>query len=203
MIRTLPLSINGTFQEVPLKDDHSLGELLNLLRDQYTTDTCCISSIKVDGDEISEAAEKALAPLQLSDLHSIEIMTSHPRELVQQTLQSVIEFCEPLIARATLAGEAFRSAEHPSTELASLVDGIGVFSDALNGAKQIMKVGTGSIPRLDLLEADLASIMKDVVTYYEQDQTQYVAELLCDHLVKNIREWQTAGLPELMRSRDS
>jgi hypothetical protein len=198
-----PLIVNGSAMELPLEIESSLGELLLFLRDSYTTDSCCISSIRIDGEEISEATEKALAPLPITELQSIEILTSHPRELVQETLRGMVDFCEPLLDRAIAAAEAFRQEGHPSRELASLIDGIGVFTEALNGAKQILRIGPGAIPRLDLLEADLTSIMKDILHFYEEGQIAYVSELLGDHLVRNIREWKAEGLQELIRSRDS
>ncbi|MDR3608849.1 MAG: hypothetical protein P4M08_15905 [Oligoflexia bacterium] len=202
-MQSIPLTVNGNSREIPLNGESSLGDLLDYLRNAYTSETNCISSIRIDGEEISESAEKALAPLPISELRSIEVSTAHPRELAQATLQDMIEFCEPLITRAKIAGEEFRADGHPSRDLASLVDGISTFIEALQGARQILNIRSGALPSVDLLEADLTSIMKDAVSFYEEGHIDYVAELLSDYLVKNLEEWRTDGVPALMRARDS
>jgi hypothetical protein len=197
------LTVNGSTRETPLSGGNSLGELLEFVRGIYSTESCCISSIRIDGEEISESAEKALAPLPLSELRAIEVLTAHPRELAEETLQDMMQFCAPLAERSRQAGECFRGEGHPSRELASLVDGINVFTEALRGARQILRIKANALPRIDVLEADLVSIMKDVVHYYEDGETAYVVELLSEHLPRNIDEWKSEGIPALIRSRDS
>lgn len=197
------LIVNGNKRETPLSPESSLGELLEFVRGTYSGESLCISSIRVDGEEISESAEIALSLMPLSELKSIEVLTAHPRELAEQTLRDMIEFCAPLSERARRAGQCFRENQHPSRDLAVLVDGINVFTEALRGAKQILRVIPGGFPRIDVLEADLISIMKDIVQFYEEGQLAYVGELLSEHLPKNIDEWRTEGIPSLIRSRDS
>jgi hypothetical protein len=197
----LTLSVNGTQRETPLDAERSLGDLLDILRIQYNSETCCISAIKIDDQEISEREEAAYSLLPLSDLHKIEITTAHPRELAEDTLQSLVAFTEHLSNLATTAGELFQKGEHPSIELAKFFDGMQTFSDAFESAKQVIK--PGHIESLHVLQVDLLSLMQDTIDAYHENNSAYLADLLVKHIPENLSRWRESGIPALIRSRDS
>jgi hypothetical protein len=197
----LTLSVNGIQKETPLDAERSLGDLLSVLRQQYNSDTSCISAIKIDNQEISEREEAAYALLPISDLQKIEITTVHPRELAEETLQSLIAFTDHLARLAIEAGELFNKGEHPSFELAKFFDGMQTFSDAVESSKQVIK--PGHIEGLHVLQVDLLSLMQDTIDAYHDNDHKYLAELLLTHLPENLARWRDKGLPALLRSRDS
>lgn len=197
----LTLSVNGTPKETPLDAERSLGDLLEILRIQYNSETSCISAIKIDDQEISEREEAAFALLPLADLNKVEITTVHPRELAEETLQSLIAFTDHLAKLAIAAGELFKKGEHPSIELAKFFDGMQTFSDAVESSKQVIK--PGHIEGLHVLQVDLLSLMQDTIDAYHENNHAYLADLLLTHLPENMARWRDKGLPALMRSRDS
>ncbi len=200
----LTFKVNGVDQALPdsLSEERgSFGELLHAVREQFDSRESCISSIRVDGRELTENEEMAFALLPLSEVRSLEIATAHPREIAEETLQNLLVFTDHLTRLSRDCGQAFLAQGHPSRELAKLMDGIEMFLEALNNVRQILRVGMAN--SIDLLEADLTSIMKDMLDTYQQGQIGYVAELLCQHLPANLEDWKNDGLPSLIRSRDS
>lgn len=197
----LLLSINGIQKETPLDAERSLGDLLEVLRQQYNSDTSCISAIRIDDQEISEREEAAYALLPISDLQKIEITTVHPRELAEETLQSLVAFTDHLARLAIEAGRLFNQGEHPSFELAKFFDGMQTFSDAVESSKQVIK--PGHIEGLHVLQVDLLSLMQDTIDAYHANDHKYLADLLEKHIPENMARWRDKGLPALMRSRDS
>jgi hypothetical protein len=197
----LTLSVNGIQKDTPIDAERSLGDLLEVLRSQYSSDTSCISSIRIDDQEISEREEAAFALLPLSDLQKIEITTAHPRELAEETLQSLIAFTDHLARLSVEAGELFKKDEHPSYELAKLFDGMQTFSDAFESSKQVIR--PGHIEAIHVLEVDLLSLMQDTIDAYHENNHVYLADLLLTHLPENLSRWRDKGIPALIRSRDS
>lgn len=197
----LTLSVNGIQKDSPLDAERSLGDLLDALRTQYNSETSCISSIRIDDQEISEREEAAYAILPLSDLQKIEITTVHPRELAEETLQSLIAFTDHLARLAIEAGELFKKGEHPSFELAKFFDGMQIFSDAFESSKQVIK--PGHLEGLHVLQVDLLSLMQDTIDAYHENNSAYLADLLLMHLPENLSRWRDSGIPTLLRSRDS
>lgn len=197
----LTLSVNGIQKDSPLDAERSLGDLLEALRTQYNSETSCISSIRIDDQEISEREEAAFALLPLSDLNKIEITTVHPRELAEETLQSLISFTDHLARLAIEAGELFKKGEHPSFELAKFFDGMQTFSDAFESSKQVIK--PGHLEGLHVLQVDLLSLMQDTIDAYHENNSAYLADLLLMHLPENLSRWRDTGIPALLRSRDS
>lgn len=196
--------VNGVEQHFPetvRREESSFGELMKHIRSKYGSREICISSIRVDGKELTENEEVAFDLLPLTEIRSLEIFTAHPREIAEETLQNLILFTEHLTKLSRDSGHAFLANGHPSRDLAKLMDGIEIFLEALNNVRQILRVGHS--PALDLLEADLSSLMKDLLDSYQRGETDYVAEILCEHLPLNLEDWRTDGLTGLIRSRDS
>lgn len=195
------ISVNGSMKSEPINMEQSLGDLLNQLRDQYNSKNALISSIKVDDQEISERDEAAISILPLSDLRKVELTTSHPRELAEETLQSLIPFTENLSEISQNAAELFTQGQHPSQELARLFDGMEVFSEALFDAKKIL--GITELDPIRVLEIDLLSIMQDVLEAYHDSDQKYLIDLMSTHLPESLKEWRQNGLPAILSSRDS
>lgn len=201
---SLHFLVNGVEQRFPetvRREESCFGELMKHIRSKYGSREICISSIRVDGKELTENEEVAFDLLPLSEIQSLEIVTAHPREIAEETLQNLILFTEHLTQLSRSAGDAFLAHGHPSRELAKLMDGIEIFLEALSNVRQILRVGIS--PALDLLEADLSSLMKDLLESYQKGEIPYVAEILRDHLPTNLEDWRDDGLPGLVRSRDS
>jgi hypothetical protein len=175
--------------------------LLEYIRAHYSSETSCISSIRIDDQEMSEREEAAFSLLPLADLKKVEITTQHPRELAEETLQDLLTFTEHLARFSREAGQQFRDGDHPSAQLAKLFDGMKTFSEAMESSKQVLK--TGRVDAIHVVEVDLFSIMQDVLDAYHDGNHEYLVDLLEKHLPENLDQWREKTLPLLIRSKDS
>jgi hypothetical protein len=189
--------VNGVERPSPVGADANFGALIGYVHDKMTSDRSLVSSIRVDGVEIGQAEENSLSGVSLSDLESVEITFAHPRELAEETLQILRGFADRLAEMSReLAAAPFAQAE-----FTKLVDGIQTFTESLAQVKGILRIGI--LEPVNVLEADLVSILKDVLETLQTGDGAYRADLLREHLPKNLGEWAREGIPALIRSRDS
>ena len=186
--------INGVEKDLPNAETQSLRELIQEIRKGYSNESTLISSILVNGIEIDAQDEQMIADVPISELRTLEVFTAHPKEIAEETLQSLVEFTKHL---ETMCGEV----REDHTEMPKLADGITTFIDALTHVKQILRIGV--MPSVQILEADLVSILRDILEFQQKKQTDYVASVVGDALAANLALWRTEGLPFLIRSRDS
>ena len=156
--------------------------------------------IRINGLEISSGDEIALGAVPVSSLETVEVSTSSPREFAEETLQNLLQFSSHIEALSVKTAElAWDPSYHES--LKTLIENVQTFTEAVTQVKQILRVGI--LQSVNILEADLLSIFRDILHYQHAGNTQYVADLLRFHLPANIAQWRTEGLPDLIRSRDS
>ncbi len=129
-----------------------------------------------------------------------EVTTQHPREMAHETLQDLIEFS---IVLEKLSRNTAQRANEPDflENLIHLIDEISTFTEAIIHARITLKMGL--IRSVSLLEADLLSILKDLLHGQATGQKVYIISLLNEYLPTNFEQWRTQGIPELIRSRDS
>lgn len=185
--------VNGFEKDVAEKTE-SLQDLIKQIRETYTTESTLISAILVNGVELNEQEEQLIGHVPLSALRSVEVFTAHPKEIAEETLQSLVEFTKHLEELCARVGSS------PDI-LPKVADGITTFIDALANVKQILRIGV--LPSVQVLEADLASILKDILEFQQRKELGSVAAIVKDALVGNLALWRTDGLTALIRSRDS
>lgn len=193
------LSVNGIELRLPLSPDASFQELINYLRRSLVTERTLISSVKVNGAEIAGIDDSQWANTPISQISSVEILTSHPKEIADDTLQNLSEFSLFLENLSRRTAEASLQPEFLK-DFAKLVDGIGTFTEAVTEVKRILKLG--ALPSVAVVEADLLSILKDLLASQQKQEYTYMAELLENHLPPNLQQWRESALPAIARSRD-
>lgn len=195
------IKVNGKSVDYSAAPDQSLPELMERIRHDFNSEAAVISSIRIDGNEVDEEREAAIGGLRVADIGTIEVFTAHPRELAEETLQSLLEFTSHLELLSRNAGAKLNAGQAPKQEFMRLIDGVQTFTDALGQAKQILRVGR--LEPVNVLEVDLTSILKDLVQYTEAGNREYVIDLLLNHLPANLTDWRVSGIPTLIRARDS
>ena len=186
-------SVNGVSRELPNGQNPSLHDLIGQIRHAHSNESSLISSILVNGVEIDAQDEQLIGNVPVSELRTLEVFTAHPKEIAEETLQSLVEFTKHLESLCDAVATDYQ-------KLPRLADGIMTFIDALENVKQILHIGV--MPTIQVLEADLASILKDVLDFQQKNQSGFVGTVLKEALVPNLILWRTEGLPHLIRSRD-
>lgn len=205
-----PIFVNGAPENIPISEDSPFRELLDIIRARYSTDASLVSSVWVNGREISEADERDLQSVPISTLERVEVYTAHPRELAQDTLELLPTIARELAARSKKVAETLsaQASDAPAVAqiqvFAALMDGVQTLTEAVRECRRILRIGTEA--KADVLTAELASVLSDILKCREAAagfKSDYLVELLATHLPENLTQWAEEGLPALVRSRDS
>jgi hypothetical protein len=192
--------LNGREIPVEASPEQKVEEFMEQVRRRFNSEAAVISSIRVDGSELNSEGEARLEGLTVGQIDSVEVFTAHPRELAEETLQSLKEFTGHLAYLSQTAADKLEAGIAPP-EFMKLIDGVETFSDGLLSVKQILRIGR--VETVAVLEADMMSILKDIVEFTESGDKAYVLDLLRNHMPVNLADWSREGLPALIRSRDS
>ena len=168
--------VDGKERSWPVPGDVTVAELLGYLRENYNSERVLVANVKINGQEISARDEETLAPIPVSTLESVEILTAHPRELAEETLQMLLPFVEHL-AKLALAS---MSAEGPAAEAAfrKLLDALGTFSSAIDSVRGVLRLGSGPSPSheephatlLGELESGMIATLRQILKARETGQ---------------------------------
>jgi len=124
----------------------------------------------------------------------------HPKDIAEETLRSLIEFSHLLENLCQTSAAALPGPDFPAA-FTRLVDGLTTFAEGITDIKRALKIGL--LQPVNILEADLVSILQDICISQEKGQEDYMVELLEKHLPLNLKQWRETGIPSLIRARDS
>lgn len=195
--------VNGQNRELPISEESSLQELITCIRQQWTSENSLVTSIKINGNDLSSNEESQLGDVPVHLLDTIEVFTAHPREIAEETLQMLKTFTDGLIALSKICGENVGDASAESKFL-KLVEGMGTFHEALATVKKILRLEED--PRFQELyqhEGALLAVLKEILTAKEARNTAHLRKLLTELLPQNLSAWRDSVLPTIIRSRDS
>ncbi len=189
--------INGETKQIPVGANADFGEVMDYVETHCLGADRLIGSISLEGREIGTDQRDELARTRVSELPSIEITVVHPRQMAVETVDLITRHAVNLSELSrTIAGEYLSDRVHP--RLGELVEGVQTLVDGVTWVKMLLKAH--SISAVQVLEADLLSILKDLLEAHESkdpQQRQYARELLGEHLPKNLSDWCTDGLPRI------
>jgi len=196
--------VNGIEKKLPISWEAPLGELIQYVQRNINNDQSLVTTYKINGLEISAAEEVTLGGIPLSSLNTVEIETVHPKELAEETLQSLIPFLDQLSTMG-LRAAASRSPKEFRDAYGRVIDGIATFFDAVASAKQILKTRedepAGKI--VGKLTDDTTALMRELLALQEGQMFENLKAHLSERLPAQLARWRDEGVPALIRSRDS
>jgi hypothetical protein len=195
--------VDGKERNWPVSGDVTVAELLGYLRDNYNSERVLVANVKINGQEISARDEETLAPIPVSTLESVEIMTAHPRELAEETLQMLLPFAEHM-AKLALGSMSTEGDAAPAA-FRKLLDALGTFSAAIDSARGVLRLGATEeayAPLIGDLESSMVATLRQILKAREADQTAELDALLSQDLLANLSAWHDHGIPALIRARD-
>jgi hypothetical protein len=192
--------LNGNKVKTPTSGNTPFSELMRFLKSQIDSNLALITRVKIDGNDIPNTEDEALASTPLGHFEHIEIFTSHPKEVADETLHDLMTFAQVLEDLCQHC--AAQTEEAPfAHQFGRLIDGITTFTDAVSGVKQILKLGLFN--SIQMLETELLTILREILQAKEKKDMPTLSNLLAEKLPLNLRKWRETGLPSLIRSRDS
>lgn len=194
------IRINGIERELP-SESIAFSDYLSNLNQEIEQSNQVISGIRVNGKELSEIEEENLKDQPIESLPELEVVTSNPRDLAYQTLETLEEYTDRIIISIHRAAEYYKQKNFISadTVFAKAIDNLDLFVQTIGGIKLALRVGLN--PKLALIEASLISTMNDLLDAKRQNNYVFLAELLEKDLVENLTEWKSEAFPLLKNIR--
>lgn len=196
-------SVNGQNHALPISEDASLQELIEYVRRQWTSENSLVTSIRINGTDLSSSEELQLGDVPVHLVDRIEVFTAHPREIAEETLQMLKTFTDGLISLSQICGDGVGQAEAEGKFL-KLIEGMATFHEALSTVKKILRLEED--PRFSELyqhEGALLAILKEILGAKEARNTSHLRKLLKELLPQNLVQWRDDVIPSIIRARDS
>lgn len=196
------IRINGVEKEF-IADGIVLEDFLNNLNSTLMDQELVISSLMIDGHEVSEGEETAIRKKNLNEIGNIEIFTANPADLAYETISTLVHYVDRLTVTIQRAAMHYRGKTHVSGDVyfAKAIDGLDLFVQTIGGVKLALKIGMN--PKVALTEASLVSIMNDLLEAKRANNYVFLAELLDQDLIENLSEWKDQIFPLMQNFRNS
>lgn len=194
MMNNKTVRINGVDQSIPTGAT-IFEDFIKSLNDTLSSERKVISRILVNGQEISENDERNFNALPMDQIGEIEVETANPADLAYQTLNTLEQYVDRLISSIKRAAIHYKGKNLITGDayFAKAIDGLDLFVQTIGGIKLALRIGLN--PTIALTEAELVSIMTDLLEAKRQNNYVYMAELLEKELITNLGEWKTQAFP--------
>lgn len=192
--------VNGISAALPdaMAPESGFGDLIKYIEATFTSETSLLKTIRIDGVEMGYFDQGELAIVPLSGIRSVEVFTTSLKELAEETLQELLPYCEGL---SDMSMRVAADLTGHQREFRQLIDGIEMLIESVVTVRMTLRAG--AIQSVKVLEAELLSIMKDLLDAQQAGRAEYLQTILGEHLPAHLEEWRTQGLPALIRCRDS
>jgi len=190
----ISLIVDGNEENCGIGGADSFEKLIERVRDDYNRDSQVIHSVFVDGEELTDSLEKLYSNKPISDFGKLEVKTLSKIEMSVQMLAGVVSLLDEMIQLSERIAEE-QSRLEVFRQFTRLIDGLQVFIDTVQTVRLACRViNTQS---LALMEADLLSVMKDMVMYCNENKIEYMQSILRNDLPIVLRDWADSGIPEI------
>lgn len=196
------IRINGVDQSLP-PEPIVFEDFVRGLNQTLGAERRVISSIRVNGKELSESDEAGINSMTLDQIGQIEVETASPADLAYQTLSTLEAYLEKLIMSIERSAESYRAKNLVAGDayFAKAIDGLDLFVQTIGGVKLALRIGLNT--RLALAEAELISVMNDLLDAKRQNNYIFMADLLDKELAANLVEWKTQIFPLIRTIKSS
>jgi hypothetical protein len=194
------IHINGNRYDIPCSEDTSLSEAIRYVENKMLNNQILVTSIRVDGVELTERERNELAEIPIRALGDLEILTASPREIADDTIQSLIPYVASLseLSRTIVDSE---KGIYNEEMFRKLLDGLELMADAVNTVKRALKVGP--IDEISEAEDELALQLSLILDARRSNDIQTAQKLMTNDLPRVLNHWSEVALPALASYRDN
>ena len=191
------IRINGENKELVWDKEAAIKNIVDEITRGFVGTQQVISEIQIDGQLVTEENEAALLALPVEKIAMIEILTSTPRDLAYETLDTLERYIDRLCSSIERAGIHYAEKNLVAGDAYFLksIDGLDLFIQTIGGVKAALRVGAEQT--VMLAEADLMSTMHDLVEAKQQNNYVFMSQLLQNEFIENLNHWKTVVFPFL------
>ncbi len=191
------ISLNGSELQFTSQNAKDFGSLVDEISQDLSKTSQVITQIQINGQIINDENEKTLRALPVESIDKIEILTSTPQELAYESLGTLDQYLDRLMASIDRASLHYKDKNFVAgdTYFLKTIDGLDLFIQTIGGVKLALKVGLNQ--KIALAEADMMSTLNEIVLAKKQNNYIYLAELLDKDLTQSMQEWKNEIIPFL------
>mgnify|MGYP001189830905 CR=1 FL=1 len=183
----------------------NLNKLYENLLGEFATKESFVTSIKLNGEELSENELQKKGDLPVNDIETFEMIILTLPEMTLNSINNVMEYLAKLIPAVKNASELFRtkSPEEANKYYLQCVEGLTWFQEVVDNISSLLKL---ELEKLDFgsksfeeLQKQLLSITKEIHDSQDKKDWVMLADLLEYELTPYLEEWQSV-LPLFVRA---
>jgi len=195
----IEIVINGVRTEIEGDKEQPLGGVLKNVRTGMSNEQTLISSLRVNGQELTDVTEELLASQPVSVVGPIEVETASKNQIAHETIDALLTFLPELMVLAQRTAVSPNKGERVQI-FNRLLNGIETFYEAVSAVKLTYRIPENE--NLALLEGSLISIMDRLLVACEERNDQRLNAILEGDLADNFRLWMSTGIPSVLNTID-
>lgn len=188
--------------------NQTVNEVMNSLLSGIIKDSEVITSISINGKELTESEEGECMPSIVGGFNEIDFTVKSSIELAFEALDSCNSYIDVVITKIQelnvlySAGE-FEKANYLFAEVIEIMDlFVQLMSKIHSTLRSSLKEKFEKTETLQNLEIHLLSVLKGLVPAKEKNDVVMLCDLLEYELIDNLTQWKIKAIPELKRFKE-
>ena len=202
------ITVNHEDISSKFNSDQTVNEVMDSLLSGIIKDSEVITSISINGKELTEAEEGECMPNLVSGFNKIDFTVKSSVELAFEALDSCNSYIDVVITKIqelnTLysSGE-FEKANYLFAEVIEIMDlFVQLMSKIHSTLRSNLKDKFEKTETLKNLEIHLLSVLKGLVPAKEKNDVIMLCDLLEYELIDNLTQWKIKAIPELKKFKE-
>ena len=197
------ITINHEDLSLNLKNDQTINDVMDKLFTDILKDSEIITSIRINGQLLSEKEETDILPENISNFENIDFTVKTSVELAFEALDSCNSYIDVVISKIQELNKLYASGEiqHANNLFAEVIEIMDLFIQLVSKIHSTFRTKLGDkfvkTETLQNLEIHLLSILKGLVPAKEKNDLIMLCDLLEYELVENLTQWKIKAIPEL------
>ncbi|WP_417337103.1 hypothetical protein [Halobacteriovorax marinus] len=201
------VTVNNKTIEKP-EQNANVNDLMNFVLNEVLHDDEVITSIDIDGRELSYEEEQSSLAMPVSNYKDINFSTTSSYELAFDALNDCSTYIETIIAKIAQYTELQNDNKQEQAnmmfgEVIEIMDlYVQLMAKIYKTVRKRHQEQLRHTNTFQTLEIHLLSIMKAMIPAKEKNDIIMLNDLLEYELIDNLTQWKIKAIPELKKLRD-
>jgi hypothetical protein len=193
--KTKNIFINGKKINIELEENQKISSVIEKINQEISKENLVVTGFEINGQFVAEADHNQYLDESLELFENINFIATTPIDLAYETINTLELYLDRLINSIERAGIHYKNMNLVAAEsyLAKAIDGLDLFIQTIGGIKMALKFGLNQ--KVALIEADLVSIMNEILNAKRQNNYIYLSEILSKDLIENLYQWKEVAFP--------
>jgi hypothetical protein len=188
--------------------NQTVNEVMNSLLSGIIKDSEVITSISINGKELSEAEEGECLPNVVGGFNEIDFTVKSSVELAFEALDSCSSYIDVVVTKIKELNKLYSAGEYDRANylFAEVIEIMDLFVQLMSKIHSTLRLSLKDkfikTKTLQNLEIHLLSVLKGLVPAKEKNDVIMLCDLLEYELIDNLTQWKIKAIPELKRFKE-